>query len=177
MDRDAACRGTVYWLRMRGGARSPRRRATAWARRIGALAAVGGALGEELLFFASAPSGAPDAIAVSVMIDARHPGPRVPQRFAGLSYELTSLRQIAHYSRVGDMVALLRSLGPGVLRFGGASADTQIAWSDQATPLPAWASARLEAGDLRELRRLAHRSGWRILLTIGLAHFDPAAAA
>src|SRR5262249_10080027 len=83
----------------------------------------------------------------------------------------------SHRRRRGNMVALLRSLGPGVLRFGGASADTRIAWTDRATPLPPWASAGLEASDLRELKRLADRSGWRVLLTIGLAHFDVRAAA
>src|SRR5262249_31607552 len=51
------------------------------------------------------------------------------------------------------------------------------AWTDPATPRPAWASAVLSPGDLRELGKLAARSGWRVLLTIGLAHYDPRAAA
>jgi hypothetical protein len=144
---------------------------------MAALAAVGAAVGCGLLIFASSPSGAPDAVAVSVAIDARHPGPPVPQSFNGLSFELTSLPQIARLWHSGDLVTLLRSLGPGVLRFGGASADTRIAWTDPATRLPPWASAGLQAGDLRELKRLADRSGWRVLLTIGLAHFDARAAA
>jgi hypothetical protein len=144
---------------------------------MAALAAVGATVGAGLLIIASTPSGAPDAIAVSVAIDARHPGRPVPRSFNGLSFELTSLREIARFWRSGNMVALLRSLGPGVLRFGGASADTRIAWTDRATPLPQWASAGLEASDLRELKRLADRSGWQVLLTIGLAHFDARAAA
>jgi len=144
---------------------------------MAALAAVGAAAGAGLLVFASTPSGTPDAVAVSAAIDARHPGRPVPRSFNGLSFELTSLREIARLWRSGNMVELLRSLGPGVLRFGGASADTRIAWTDAATPLPQWASAGLEARDLRELKRLAERSGWRVLLTIGLAHFDARAAA
>jgi len=134
-------------------------------------------VGAGLLILASTPNGDPDAAAVSVAIDARHPGGSVPRSFNGLSFELTSLREIARLWRRGNMVALLRSLGPGVLRFGGASADTRIAWTDRETPLPPWASAALEASDLRELKRLADRSGWRVLLTIGLAHFDARAAA
>ena len=134
-------------------------------------------MGAGLLILASTPNGDPDAAAVSVAIDARHPGGPVPRSFNGLSFELTSLREIARLWRRGNMVALLRSLGPGVLRFGGASADTRIAWTDRETPLPPWASAALEASDLRELKRLADRSGWRVLLTIGLAHFDARAAA
>jgi hypothetical protein len=119
----------------------------------------------------------PVSAPLSVSIDLGHPGPRVPQRFLGLSFEQSSLPQIASYSNSGDFVSMLRSLGPGVLRFGGVSADTQVAWTDPATPLPSWASKALDAGELRDLRRLAAESRWRILLTIGLAHYDPRAAA
>jgi hypothetical protein len=117
------------------------------------------------------------APAVSVSIDAHRRRAPVPPRFLGLSFELSSLRQIATYYDRGDFVSLLRSLGPGVLRFGGASADTQVAWTDAATPLPTWASAGLEVRELRELALLAAKSGWRVLLTIGMAHFEPQAAA
>jgi hypothetical protein len=114
---------------------------------------------------------------VSVSIDVRRPGARVPREFLGLSFELSSLPQIARYASSGDFATMLRSLGAGVLRFGGASADTRVAWTDAATPLPAWASFALKAGDFRHLRKLASESGWQILLTIGLAHYDPRAAA
>ena len=71
-----------------------------------------------------------DSVPVSVTFDLNRPGPPVPPRFLGLSFELSSLRQIAAYASGGDLVTLLRSLGPGVLRFGGVSADTRVAWSD-----------------------------------------------
>ncbi len=74
-------------------------------------------------------------------------------------------------------MTLLRSLGPGVLRFGGISADTRVAWTDAQTPKPAWASSTLDAGELQALRALAVRSGWRVLLTLNLAHYDPLVAA
>jgi hypothetical protein len=114
---------------------------------------------------------------VSVSVDRTSPGPAVAPDFLGLSFELTSLRQIAGYAGGGDLVTLLRSLGVGVLRFGGVSADTRIAWADEATARPAWASGVLEAGDLRELAKLAEETGWHILLTIGLGHYEPYAAA
>jgi hypothetical protein len=114
---------------------------------------------------------------VKVSIDRADPGKAVPQGFLGLSFELSNLRQIAGYADDGDLVTLLRSLGPGVLRFGGGSADTRVAWTDAATRRPAWASSVIDPEDLRELDVLAARSGWRILLTIGLAHFEPEAAA
>ncbi len=123
---------------------------------------------------AAAPDPVPDPISVS--IDRLHPGPRVPREFLGLSFELSSAGQIAAYSDRGDFATLLRSLGGGVLRFGGASADTRVAWTDRRTPRPAWASSVLDVSDLRRLGRLAARSGWRVLLTINLAHYDPHAA-
>jgi hypothetical protein len=117
------------------------------------------------------------AIPVSVLIDTHRPGRQVRGRFFGLSFEAAALAQVARYSDRGNLVALLRSLGPGVLRFGGVSADTQVAWTDRATPRPAWARRVVDARDLRMLGRLAARSGWKVLLTVGLAHFEPAAAA
>jgi hypothetical protein len=113
----------------------------------------------------------------TVVIDAHAPRAPIPQDFLGLSFELSSAPQLAGYADRGNFAALLRSLGPGVLRLGGASADTRVAWTDAQTPRPAWASSVLDRSDLRGLRRLAASSGWRILLTIGLAHYEPVAAA
>jgi 4-amino-4-deoxy-L-arabinose transferase-like glycosyltransferase len=117
------------------------------------------------------------SVPVAVSIDQRYPGTPVPRGFLGLSFELSSLSQIARYGSSGNFTAMLRSLGPGVLRFGGVSADTRVAWTDAAMPLLTWASAGLQADEFRGLRELASRSGWHILLTIGLAHYDPRAAA
>ena len=116
-------------------------------------------------------------VAVTVSIDARRPRAPVREAFLGLSFELSALHQVAQYADVGNLVTLLRTLGPGVLRFGGVAADTRTAWTDRATPRPAWASGTIEPSDLRQLARLAARSGWRVLLTIGLVHYDPRAAA
>ena len=58
---------------------------------------------------------APASVGVTVSIDLHHPGTRVPQRFLGLSFELSSLSQIARYGSIGDFATMLRSLGPGVL--------------------------------------------------------------
>jgi hypothetical protein len=110
-------------------------------------------------------------------VDGRHRARRVPDGFLGLSYELSALPRIASYHNTGDFVNLLRSLGHGVLRFGGVSADTRVAWADQLTPGPAWASVVITPDDLRRLAIVARLSGWRVLLTIGLVHFEPASAA
>jgi hypothetical protein len=114
---------------------------------------------------------------VTVSVDTAHPGPPVPQDFLGLSFEMSSLPQIARYGSRGDFAAMLRSLGTGVLRFGGVSADTRIAWTDARTARPAWASGVVDADDFRQLAGLAAQSGWHIVLTLGIVHFEPQAAA
>jgi hypothetical protein len=114
---------------------------------------------------------------VSVSVDRSDPGAPVPGDFLGLSFELSSLPQIAGYAGSGDLVTLLRSLGPGVLRFGGVSADTRVGWTDEATARPSWASSVIEPAELRELANLAAASGWHVILTIGLDHYEPEAAA
>src|SRR6516164_2208651 len=77
--------------------RSAPGRARVRARRTAALAAIGVTAGAGLLVFASTPSGAPEAVAVSATLDLRHPGRPVPRSFNGLSFELTSLREIARF--------------------------------------------------------------------------------
>jgi hypothetical protein len=117
------------------------------------------------------------ALTVTVAIDPLAPGRPVPQRFLGLSFEAATLGQLGQDAYRGDLVTLLRSLGPGMLRFGGITADENVAWTDSATPRPAWASSTIGPAQLSAIGVLARRSGWRILLTVGLAHYEPAAAA
>jgi hypothetical protein len=114
---------------------------------------------------------------VTVVADRTRPGLQVPADFFGLSFEMSSLPQMARYADRGDLVALLRSLGGGVLRFGGVSADTRIAWTDNRTPRPSWASGVVDVDDFRQLADLAAASGWRVVLTLGIVHFEPQAAA
>ena len=123
------------------------------------------------------PGAAPAPTPVTVAIDTSDPGPPVPEAFLGLSFEMSALGELAGDGTRGDLVSLLRSLGPGVLRFGGVSADTQAAFTERRRPLPAWASVAVTDGELHELATLAARSGWHVLFTLGLAHFEPAAAA
>lgn len=125
---------------------------------------------------ATSPNGQPP-LPVTVTIDPLHPGPPVPQRFLGLSFEAAALGRLAQYADRGDLVELLRSLGPGVLRFGGVTADENVAFADATTPRPAWASSTIGPAQLRAIGVLARRSGWQILLTVGLAHYEPTAAA
>lgn len=114
---------------------------------------------------------------VAVTIDRVDPGPPVPGEFLGLSFEAAALDQLSQYADRGDLVRLLRSLGPGIIRFGGITADQNIAWTDAATPKPPWASRAIDPAQLQAIGRLSRRSGWKVLLTVGMAHFEPTAAA
>jgi hypothetical protein len=120
---------------------------------------------------------APARVPLYVSLAEVEPGSVVPQNFLGLSFEVAALPQLASYAGKGDLVTLLRSLGDGVLRFGGVTADHDIAWTDPLTPEPAWATGTIEAGDLDELGILTRNTRWHVLLTLGMGHFEPQAAA
>src|ERR1700689_1189500 len=83
------------------------------------------ALAAVLLALALCAGGAAaqSAPTVTIEVDPFDPGRPVPERFLGLSFEAAALGQLSQYSERGDLVRLLRSLGPGMLRFGGITAD------------------------------------------------------
>jgi hypothetical protein len=184
MDSDVAhavpAGGSGAWTRVFAGppARPHRPHGSAlraWARLTPrSLAAVAG-----LLLTLCAPAATANAapLPVTVTINPFDPGQPVPPRFLGLSFETAELGQLAEYASRGNLVSLLRSLGPGVLRFGGITADENIAWSDASTPRPAWATNVIDAAELRGIGKLARLSGWQVLLTVGMAHYEPQAAA
>ena len=128
---------------------------------------------EPALLATPAPRGRP----VSVSIATHPTGPAVPADFMGLSFEVRSLPTLATYASKGDLAALLRSLGPGVMRFGGISADEQVAWVPAGASKPPWASTAIDEGDLAGIATLAKETGWKVLLTVNLGHYEPAAAA
>jgi hypothetical protein len=112
-----------------------------------------------------------------VNVDTRHPGRPVPANFLGLSYEVKSIPLLGALASAGNFVRLLRTLGGGVLRLGGVTADTQVAWLAAGATRPRWATRGLAASELQPLATLARRSGWRLLLTLNLGHFNAQAAA
>jgi hypothetical protein len=128
---------------------------------------------------APSPTGAPGAegSAVTVAVSSRDLGPPVPANFLGLSFEGEALPRVATYRRGGELDELLRSLGGGVLRFGGVSSDKSVAWLSAGDPQPSWASTTLSRRLLTRVAALVRRVGWSALLTVNLARYDPAAAA
>jgi hypothetical protein len=80
--------------------------------------------------------------------------------FVGLSFESGRLNT-GWFDNVGDLAAVLRNLGTPVMRFGGNSVDT--------------AYKGISPSALAGLTRLASASGWTVLYSEPLAHFDAAA--
>jgi hypothetical protein len=122
---------------------------------------------------AARPAGRP----VDVFVAMRSAARPVRRDFLGLSFEVGNLRLISSNAARGGLVTLLRTIGPGTMRFGGISADVQAAWVQGGSRPPAWASRRIAAADLARLALLARATGWRVLLTVNLGHYDPRAAA
>jgi hypothetical protein len=114
---------------------------------------------------------------VAVTINARRPGPAIPANFLGLSFEDKSIPTLESLSGAGNLVPLLRGLGAGVLRLGGVTADTQVAWLGLDPAMPPWATVGLTPQDLVGLAALSETSGWPVLLTLNLGHVDAQSAA
>src|SRR5437588_12768042 len=96
---------------------------------------------------------------VKVSINLSAPSRPVPPLVLGLSLEASQLPQIARYADQGNMSRLLASLGPGVIRFGGVSVDTQTVWSPDGDK-PSWATTAITPGDLDALARLVRQVQW-----------------
>jgi len=113
----------------------------------------------------------------TISVDSRHPGRPIPADFLGLSFEVKAIARIGSYAHRGNLVALMRTLGSGMIRFGGVTADTQAAWTPPGSQLPRWATTPVTPADLRAVADLNRATGWPVALTVNLGHFDPAAAA
>lgn len=125
----------------------------------------------------TAPTAPPRGEPATVTVGEHATGASVPPDFLGLSFEATATPLLARYAHAGNLATFLRSLPPGVIRIGGVTADQRAAWVPPGAPRPAWASVAITRGDLEGIAALARESGWRVLLTVNLGHYDPNAAA
>jgi hypothetical protein len=130
-----------------------------------------------LLAEGGAASTPPHGRPVAVNVAEAPSGSAVPANFMGLSFEASALPLLASYAHGGDLAALLRSLGHGVIRLGGVSVDRRVAWSPEGTARPSWADVGVTRKQLADLAALARQSGWSVLLSVDLGHYDPTAAA
>src|SRR5438045_3769631 len=138
-----------------------------------ALAAAGGAVAQAAAAQGATAQGdvAPAAVALSVGAPT---GTRLPDSFVGFSFEANVLAGTA--PSAGDLYQYLKTLGPGVMRFGGNFVDTTF-WTSTGEKQPSWAVATLTPADLARLKTLADNSGWKVILGVTLKHPDAARAA
>jgi len=101
-------------------------------------------------------------------------GPALHDDFIGLSFEAAIIAQPALSG--GNLAQYMKTLGPGVARFGGNFVDTTF-WTSKGEKAPSWAVTTLTPGDLKRLKTLATDSGWKVILGVNLKHRDPARAA
>jgi hypothetical protein len=101
-------------------------------------------------------------------------GAALTDDFVGLSFEVNLLAQPALTG--GNLAQYLKTLGRGVLRFGGNQVDKAFWTSTGETP-PPWAATTLTPADLQRLDTLVKASGWKVILGVALKQADPARAA
>ena len=50
-----------------------------------------------------------------------------------------------------------------------------VAWEQPGSPAPSWATHPVSAADFQALASVTRRTGWKVLLTMNLAHYNPVA--
>jgi len=118
-------------------------------------------------------AGGPAAVTVWTEGD----GTRVPNDFLGLSFEATTLSSLSTLAQGGTLTNLLSSLGRGTLRFGGGSVNRYVGWQQPGARAARWDTHPVTTSVLGSLASVAHRTGWKVLLTMNLARYEPRAVA
>src|SRR5437764_727081 len=120
-----------------------------------------------------AANAATQASTVTVSVGAGS-GASLADSFTGFSFEANVLAGTA--PSAGNLYQYLKTLGSGVMRFGGNFVDTTF-WTSKGEAQPSWAVATLTPADLQRLRTLAPNSGRPVVLRVNLKQRDPARAA
>ncbi len=110
-------------------------------------------------------------------VERGHPEREFSLGAVGLSTETRELATDDLSASHRSLVALMRLLGPGVLRIGGTSLDYSW-WTSAAEQRPTWVKGGIVTpADLIRLRGLLAGTGWRVILGVDLGHFEPTRAA
>jgi hypothetical protein len=153
-----------------------RRIGTAWAvaASVVLVAAMAGAA--QAASAAETPSaGSPS---IDITVDPKHPAGRLPADFVGLSFEMRELGIGNLDPRKGNMVSLLRTLGPSNVRISGNTLDRDTLWVPEGQqppdPLPGWVRDVVTPADIQRLGQFLDATGWNSEVGINLARWDPA---
>src|SRR3989440_9591121 len=104
-----------------------------------------------------AANAATQASTVTVSVGAGS-GASLADSFTGFSFEANVLAGTA--PSAGNLYQYLKTLGSGVMRFGGNFVDTTF-WTSKGETRPSWAVATLNPADLQRLKTPADKSGWK----------------
>jgi hypothetical protein len=123
---------------------------------------------------APAPASAGTKAAPATVVVKPETGLAIGERFVGISFEKNLLAQPPLTK--GNLAQFLKTLGPGVLRFGGNQVDKTF-WTSTGEKPPAWGLTTVTPQDVERLATLVKASGWQVLYGLNLKHKDPARAA
>jgi len=123
-------------------------------------------------------------VKASVSVHPGKPGAEIPADFVGLSCEKKILSRDCFGPKNPTLLALCRTLGPGVLRIGGNEVETTF-WSDtNAPPLESMHKNRYSLDPVTigpvsvdNLFEFARDSGWRVIYGLNLGTYNPTMAA
>ncbi len=116
-------------------------------------------------------------IPIKVELDQNKTGYRIPENFAGLSYETAILADNPDYLDENNktLIQLIKNLGDGVLRIGG-NTSNEIIWTGKARTSQTPAKS-LTTTDIDRLTAFSKAIGWPVVFGLNLAYFNPQGAA
>jgi hypothetical protein len=105
-------------------------------------------------------------------LDTRVQGRALRRDMLGLSFESAQLADTCYFTPANTtLVRLLRNLGTGTLRLGGASSDTGL-WQPTQHPVAPPYRFAIRAVDIARLRDFLDAADWRLIYGLDLAHGD-----
>jgi hypothetical protein len=131
-----------------------------------------------LLIVASVASLTAQQVA-TVQVTRTPSGSAVPEDFMGLSFQQNAALTFFGPSTAGNYVlfTLMRNLGRGNLRIGGAGAD-ESCWKGETAPDPSECQYYLTSADFESWCAASAQTGWKMLVGVNLVqNIDPGAPA
>src|SRR5579859_2757835 len=101
-------------------------------------------------------------------------GAALPSRYLGFSFALSALAEPT--ITTGTLPQLMKSVGPGVMRWGG-NVENDTFWTSTGETAPDWAAFTFTPAHLQRLRTLADLTGWKAIIGVDIKHFDAVRAA
>lgn len=104
----------------------------------------------------------PGDVPVAIAVDLSKPGVQIPERFTGLSFETQALHNGTWFDNSNtSFINLVKGLGKGVVRVGGASAD-RFTWG-------VGSDTTIFSPDIHRFFAFVGSTGWPVLFGLNLA--------